>query len=434
MKSLSRRFVAGAALLGACDLSIPTEPLVPVDLVLDFCADDVPVWFAYQNQDGATVRVLPDAGGTFRFTATNRVVIAMVWQEGADYHTEFVYATNRELEALSTAGCLEEAGTKTVNGTVSGFGAGQVSVMSMGFATTSLVSGNASYSLTNLPDRPLDLIASRQGFTGTQRIADRLVIRRTQTFVNNGMVPAIDFDGAEAVAPTTASATVSGILSGEFAYLQNNFFSQLETSHSLSYVEDITNASYTFAAVPLATLAAGDYHDLILLAVNSGDASVRGVENYFRGAVAQTLPLGPPLAQPAITQIQNQEYLRLRMQVGLQNSYDDAISVRYLQQLPLSVTTVSLWGTIGYLRAVFGNWTLDIPDVTGADGWQDAWGMKLTAPVDWTVTAFGGRSELMFGAKPSDGEFVRYAIRSSLPTAQVPIRAASRTPVVRRAR
>ena len=135
--SLPRLFrgVTGAFLatgLLACDLS--TGPQVapnPIDLEIDFCANDIPVWFAYQNLGEPTTRVQPDAQGTFRFTADNRVVIGIVWQAGADYESEFIYASNEELEALSGRECQEEVGVKTVNGTVAGTAAAQIAVVGM---------------------------------------------------------------------------------------------------------------------------------------------------------------------------------------------------------------------------------------------------------------------------------------------------------------
>jgi len=409
-----------ALVLTACDLSVTDpEPQVLVDLALDFCSNDVPVWFAYENQQGSTTRLLPDAEGTFRFTATNRVVIAFVRQNGADYHTEVIYATNRELEATSEVSCLEETGSKTVNGTVAGVGAGQIAVVGMNFASAALQSGNTSYSLTNLPERPLDVVASRQNVSGNVREADRAVLRRTQSFVNNGTVPSIDFSqvGGEVIQTTGANATVSGILTGEFAYLQNNFFSQLETSHSLYYAEDISNATFSFASMPSTSLATGEYHDLVLLSVDAGIGGVRGAENFFHAPSNQTLALGPTLASPTLTTIPHNPFVRIRMQLPAQLSYDDAVSIVYRQQLALSVTTVSIVQTFGFVRAVFGNWQVDIPSFSGSEGWQDAWGLKTGTTIDWSATAFGGRPELMFGAKPNDGEFVRFAIRQSQPTA-----------------
>ena len=398
------------------DAICPRVPAqTPIDLEIDFCSNNVPVWFAYQNIGEATTRVQPDAQGTMRFTAKNRVVLGMVWQVGADYHSEFIYASNEELQEISGRECLEQAGTKTVNGSVGGVTAGQLVMVGMGVANASLTGGNTSWSLTNLPDRPLDLIASRQNLTGTTRSADRIILRRTQNLANNATVPVLDFTATESVAPALANAVVSGIFTNDFAYLQNYFFSQLETAHSLFYTENIDNSTIQIPAVPGALLATGDYHDLNLISINPDDASVRGVENFFRTPSNQTLALGPALEDPNITNIANTEYVRLRLSLPTQLSYNDAVSVDYRQQQSISVTTVRMWATLGYLRQVVNNWIIDIPDLSGADGWQDAWGLKTGFPIEWTVTGYGGRSVLTMGALPEEGEFIRYAIRQSQP-------------------
>jgi hypothetical protein len=421
------RAALGLALIAAtvsCDLSTPTEIQNPLDLELDFCSNAIPEWFAYQNEDmSSATRVFEDAEGTFKFTATNRVTIGMVWVNGGDYHTEFLYTTNEELAALSGVGCLEELGGKTVNGVVSGIGANQVGMVSMSFTSVSVESGNASYSLTNLPERPLDLIARRQVRTATTRIADRVVIRRTQNFTHNGNAPVIDFvNGSDVVPAAATNATISGILSGEFAYMQNNFFSQLETSHSLSHAEDLGNGTQSFAALPQTSLAAGDYHDLILLSIDAAEGSVRGAENFFRAPASQTLALGPVLSLPNVEDISpSSGQVILRLDLPAQLSYDDAISVRYDQQLNLSTISVSQFMTAGYTRGTPGVWVLQVPNLRGAPGWTEAWELRPGAPINWSVTGFGGRAELLFGAKPEDGEFARYGIRHSDPGAALMI-------------
>ena len=403
--------------LAACDLSTPTEVQNPIDLELDFCANDVPEWFAYQNEGtSSATRVFEDAEGTFKFTATNRVTIGMVWENGGDYHTEFIYATNEELAALSSVGCFEELGPKTVNGTVSGIGSGQIGVVSMSFSSVPLEAGTTSYVLTNLPQRALDLIASRQTVTGGSRTADRVVIRRTQ---NATSMPLIDFDDdSEVLQPASVGASVTGILSDESAYLQNNFFSQLQTSHSLSHAEDLGNGTRSFAALPQTSLAVGDYHDLILLSINAPTGSVRGAENFFRAPANQTLALGPALTDPTIDDISSTNgQVILRLQLPAQLSYDDAISVQYDQQVSVSSITVTQVMTAGYTRGTPGVWVLQLPNLRGAPGWTEASELRAGAPINWTVTGFSGRAELLFGAPPEDGEFVRYGIRHSDPGA-----------------
>jgi hypothetical protein len=411
-----------AVLVGcaACDLSTPAEPQNPIDLVLDFCDGAVPIWFAYQNENmAAATRLFEDNDGTFRFTATNRVIIGMVFQNGADYHSEFIYATNEELAGLSATGCFEALGDKTVNGTVNGVGSSQVAVVSMSSASILLESGTTSYSLTNLPERALDLIASRQNVNSASRIADRIYIKRTQSFTNPGAAPPIDFAaGSDVVQAATLTASVSGILSGEFAYLQNTFFSQLRTFHSLSYSDALIDGAVAVAVVPQSSLAVGDYHDLFLISINAATGSVRGSESFFRAPATQTLALGPVLSDPTVTDISiGTGPVVMRLQLPTQLSYNDAVSVRYHQQDDLTSVSATQYVTSEYARGTPSVWVLELPILRAAPGWSATWELQSGMPVEWTVTAFGGRAELLFGARPEDGEFIRYAIRQSDPAA-----------------
>ena len=132
---------------------------------------------------------------------------------------------------------------------------------------------------------------------------------------------------------------------------------------------------------------------------------------------AQTLALGPVLNDPIITDASTGGSVLLQLQLPAQLSYDDAISVEYRQQFSTSVVSVTQFATAGYYRGTPGTWVLPTPDLSGAPGWEEAWELVAGTNIDWTVTGFSGRSELLFGAKPDHGEFVRYAIRHSDPGA-----------------
>src|SRR5436190_1783490 len=100
------------ALLTACSETTTPVSLQPIDIALDFCATEAPVWFAYQNAGEAWVRVVPDAEGTFHFQAKRRVVLAFVRQSGTDYDTQFIGASNFELQSISGLACLDDVGAK----------------------------------------------------------------------------------------------------------------------------------------------------------------------------------------------------------------------------------------------------------------------------------------------------------------------------------
>ena len=419
IRSRSRALIAAVplTLLAACAFEpVPVAPQVPIDLALDFCSDEMPVWFGFQNEGRPWERVLPDADGTFRFTANNFVAIAYVLQNGADYRTEIVGARNTEFEEISGISCLEVVGTKQINGTFTGVTGTQRALISMLFSSTFPLAQQTSYSLTQLADRPLDLIASRVNLTATTQTADRIIIRRSLDLTPNATVAELDFAGPEAVVPQTIGATVSGMLSGESGTMYNNFFSQLRTSHTLFFTEIAGNGEVRLPAVPAAQTAANDYHDLFVN-VNSADgASFRGVERYFRTPTDFAMALGPVAPPPpTFTTEATTPYLRLGvgMPVG---QYLSAASFHLRQQFgTASVTSVTITVTSAfYAGSNVQPWFVVIPDLSQVDGWQNAWGLQAGTPVDWQSTSFQGRSTLLLGAPPEEAETVRFAGRLSL--------------------
>ena len=121
----------------------------------------------------------------------------------------------------------------------------------MSFSSVYLT-GNQPFTLTQLVDRPLDLIASRGDVTTTQQHANKTVIRRAQSQVNGSTMAVINFD-SEGIVPAAGSADLSGVGSPESGFLMNNFFSSLETSHTLTFVDAITDGPTPFEWIPVST-------------------------------------------------------------------------------------------------------------------------------------------------------------------------------------
>ena len=418
MHRLLTRPLLAAAFLGVTSCESGTDPEVqnPIDLVLDFCSDETPVWVAYRNQGADWVRLTPNPEGTVSFTATNDVMLAIVRQNGADYTTEVIFAANTELESVSGTICREEGGTKIVHGTVSGVVGSQISRVGMSLSSVYLGPSQTSFSLGNVPARPVDLVASRYNVTGNNQTADRVVIRRTQDPIHNATMPVIDFAGASALVPTAFGGAISGINTSDIAFAQAYFVSQLGTEHLLANVEPVTNGNVTFYGIPTTALAAGDYHDVFAVAVG-GDGLVRGVERFFTAPASQTLPLGTPLSAPTVTEVSTSPTVRMRVQQPRNGDYSRAMRAEFRQQQQFSSTIVTLLVTQGYDGT--GGWDVTMPDFSAANGWQNAWGFVDGPSIEWTIAAYGGRPELLFGAPPTDGETVRFASRESPTNAAV---------------
>jgi len=412
--SLPKLFAASltALAVSACDDTTAPVPQKLVNVLLDFCSNDTPVWFAFQAEGGQWTQLSPNTEGTYSFQANNHTALAFVRQSGGDYRTEIIYATSTDLEKISGQACLEEGGTKQVNGTIAGLGVAQSAFVTMNFSSVKLDPPQASFSLVQLAERPLDVVASRANVTATTQSADRIIIRRSRNFVNNASMPVLDFASAEALIPTTFTTTISGLGAGETTLLQNNFFSQLETSQTLFALAGVANGSTSVVGVPATTLAAGDYHDLFAFGVTA-TGIVRGSERFFHAPSNQTLALSGTLAAPLVTTLGTTPYVRLRAELARQSEYGGAMNVEYSQQHSnFTVTTVSLSATEAYFDA--HRWVVDIPDLSNVAGWQNSWGLiSGGGAIDWNVSAHSGRPELIFGAKPNDGETVNFSSRAS---------------------
>lgn len=419
MTHRSLRGVAAIAVLAttpAClDVANPVFQQPDIEVSLDFCADETPIWIAYQDEDG-WVRLTPDASGTVTFSAPYPVALAMVHVNGADTRGELILTTNTVLDKVSGQQCLEETGTKTLNGSTAGVQSEQLALITAGFASLYRTSAQNTFTLSNVATRPLDIIASRMNIVGTtEQHANRTIIRRSQNLVSGATIPLFDFEASEAILPTSATAVVSGLSASDQAFITNNFFSQLGTSHLMTYKEGITNGNVELDAIPGGNQATGDYHD-VFITVTTTSQGVRGVERFFRVPGSHTLQVGPSLTSTNISTEGTTPYLRLRSRLPTQAEYPSASSVEFFQQSQFAATRWTITATAGVFAGVLAPfWDLQLPDFSGAPGWQNAWGLQPNVEYSWTTTSYGVRAELLFGAAPNDGELTQYALRMSEP-------------------
>lgn len=401
-------------IVGACDSTTEPEEQRLVNVLLDFCANDTPVWFAFRNQDADWVRVNPDAEGTFALTATNRVILAFTRLDGASPHTEIVYAHNMELETISGRACLEETGSIQVNGSVTGVGAGELAQVSANFETVFVdPEVQTAFELSQLPARPVDIVASRVSVDGPSHASNRVIIRRSFPPTNNATLQPLDFSvvSTEVFTPTTATLSITGA-TGAGGYVLSNFFSQLETSHELTYLDGLPPSSVSVTAIPTAQLAEGDYHSVFAV-VFDASGNARGAQRYFRAPAVLPMPIAGEAPSPAISAIASAPYLRLRASAQRPTAYGGAFNIEYMQTQSISERRVTVTMTRLY-HSGGGTWTVDVPDLSSVAGWQNGWGLQSGgSAIDWTAIVIGGRGELALGAPPEDGEGLPFATFSS---------------------
>jgi hypothetical protein len=390
--------------LSACSLAVDPPPQgTPIELKLDFCANDTPIWFAIQDVGEPFEVITPDASGTFTFESRGRVTVAYVRQRGNDYRTDILYTTNLALEPLATLTCLEQGGSKQVNGTVNGLTGGQFGNVSMSASSAIVPPGQSAWSLSQLVDRPLDVVASRMDSANGSQHANKTIIRNAQNPANGSTIAALDFN-TEGIAPAQSTVNISGVGITDRGSLSNTVVTAMGTSHLITFVDSVVDGPVPVETVTSALLAT-DYHKMALLATATG--AVRTTERYFRSLGTQGLVLGPPLIEPSVSLVGATPYVRLRTQVLGQVDYSTMVNTLYHQQTPSQAIDVSMSVTASYFAGTPVEWNLPTPNFDGLPGWQNAWGLK-TGAIAWRVTSYFGRPQVVFGAPPNltDGETV----------------------------
>ncbi|HKW09622.1 MAG TPA: hypothetical protein VJO33_04535, partial [Gemmatimonadaceae bacterium] len=142
---------------------------------VQYCSSDTPIWFGYQNDGASWVRVAVGANNTFTFSATPKVAIAAVTQSGsgqtASYDLTVVYTTPAEIGALAGAICAQQGGSKQLNGSVAGLAVTEAAQIAMGSSSAFALSTPGTFTLSNLPDGALDLVAGRFPFGDPNTLA-----------------------------------------------------------------------------------------------------------------------------------------------------------------------------------------------------------------------------------------------------------------------
>jgi hypothetical protein len=91
-----------------------------------------------------------------------------------------------------------------------------------------------------------------------------------------------------------------------------------------------------------------------------------------------------------------------------QSEYNRYFSANYSQSTANRTATVT--ATAGYFGTA--SWDVSIPDLTGAAGWTNTWGLLNGTGIDWNMSAIGG-ALYQLDATIADGTTFRSAQRSS---------------------
>jgi hypothetical protein len=401
----------------ACSGDKIEGPSGPTETVsFQMCEDFRPNWMAIQNEGDVWKAITVPATGPVTFDATEKVSVAMALSFFGFGGFTTVFNVTRE-ELSGTVAFLDcdglAFGDRELNGTVSGLVGDNYAEISAAALTTT-AGGSLAWSLTELPNKSMDLVAARVS-DAFLRTMDRVIVRRgiLPGPPGSAPIPVLNFAGAEAQPPADATLTLSNVGS-DVVSVSNTFLTANGTTHSLTNSFS-PGTVHPFQSIPPALTIAGDLHELDATA--STTEGFREVTHYFRTAANKALTFGAPVGSPTVTTITSGPPKRMRAQLASQTDYPTGVAVTFSQstncgETCFTVYVVGVLTTAAFLGGTPATWDVIIPDMSAA-GYQASWGLQNNATlVDWDVTAIGGNSSAVLGA-PIDGAIVVSATRSS---------------------
>lgn len=407
-------------------LVVVTAPAMASTSIV-FCAADVPSWFAIRNEGFGWQQVTP-TGNTFNFSATERVSLAFVF-ESSEFSDFNIYHMQRsEVAFLSDADC----GSRSYSGQVTGLTTGQSALVVMGTTADLPDASSPSYALDDLPDRPLDLVATR-GIVTNQTLPspDRIIVRRGIDLASGSVIPELNFTATESAAPTSASLTVTNAAPNARITLQNSLLTSTGT-FALLQLAEAPSTPTTLYFVPADKLVASDLHELYVDATTTSALTAEAHVEYSTTPGDRSVTLGPAITVPSVTTVAAGAYARPRATFASQSEYPSVVLARFLQSTLASAKFVTTVMTDAFVGGTPQQWDVLVPDFSGAPGFDADWMLASNTSTQYVTQAFGGPTDLLFGIGAAAGESYRFAYRqSSATTALRQLRA--NTPPLRRA-
>ena len=329
-------------------------------------------WIARRDGAGDWETITSPDGVYSIELSSDRFGLAWVCEAGAARSLYYFHATTGEFPTL-TRSCPAAVAAPT--GTLSF----QVTDLDEnGSAVVSFGNGGGSMSMAD-DTVDIDLQVGDWDFVTTVKPNDITIgrVAITTGAIDQGQTTAIQISATgDTVAVTNFTATVAGI-DPEAAVVSAHLLSAGGTRAPLHQP-----AEGDYATVPTASLREGDLHLVTATAVL--DNVIRVAGTYFRDGKAVSLELPAGFA-PELVAAATEPYLRLAATwdewPGAELYYLDA-----RQGFETTTRRVRWLATADWLSGgEAGGWTQ--PDLSGAAGWSDAWGMDPAEQVFWTLHA-----------------------------------------------
>ncbi|HUQ46340.1 MAG TPA: hypothetical protein VM033_06800 [Gemmatimonadaceae bacterium] len=399
------------------------------NVVFNLCTADTPLWVGYQSGTGAWTSLPVSASRAYSFSVAGVGAIASVVPNGGDgtrfgYETVILYGSAADLQSIGGGACTA-AGAKTVSGSVTGVPTSETATVALGHASVTVATG--AFSLGGVAEGAHDLLATRDFSNANEEGTSKLIIRRALDPATGSVLPVLDFAAAEAITPAIATLTLSNTAADQtLAYAE--FMTANGTSAYMSGTFAVGGQTL-YRGVPAGNLLAGDLH--AILAFSRGSTSVRGLSTWFTSAVNRSIAMPPAMAATSVSMVASAPYARFRMQVPAQREYGALLFSQYEQFAPAPGPTdrvVGVVATAGYFNGLPPTWVTVVPDLTGASGFNAAWGLVAGAATEFYAEVDGGA---LLSVAPAEGTMSTFAATGGT-TSATGATVASRSPASRR--
>jgi hypothetical protein len=318
---------------------------------------------------------------TFNVASGTAAIAAATLPAAGESSVLVYYATQSEMVTANLEDLCDAAVSgKTVGATVAGIDqmASEGVSLTLGdsYAETSI---DGPVSFTAVPDGNLDLVGYLWSYTASP---NRMILRRDLNPADGADLSPIDFDGSEAFDPITAQITLQG-----GSGVGGAWFMEYATSPSAGacYYAPLDDAAYvaspiTMPGAPPAQQQAGDFH------VVTATDGLFTVSETFATLANRTISFGAALPAPTITDITGAAaYRRLRAELTLPAEYNSITTFALTD--PSGDHGIAAIATAGWLGGL--NVSLEIPELSGLAGWDDAWAPSGSVTTDWGFIGYG---------------------------------------------
>lgn len=357
-----------------------------------------PSFFAFQGSGGGWTQVASQGGSfAFRLPQERMSIIYTVPAQTDGSSSAHMYSmTTDEFLQFATQPCPSQAGSKTINGTFSNLPAEHALVVTMGTAAATVDPNANAFSIVNVADGALDVMASTQkAAPNGGQIADAVVIRRALSVADGASLVGFDLGGSEPTVVSNGTITVSGLTPEDVATVSETYYTNTRTRHSLLSGAAV-NGTTPNVGLSDALSVAGDFyiHELAVLSNERRRAMVR----YDDAPGNRTLAVGPPLSAPTFTKLSATPFGRVSVSLPAQSEYASFVFARVATGSgTATLHQVDMIVTAGYLGAAPTTWTLAVPDLTQVPGYPSQLTLGFPGTLTWQVSAHRGPIAGFFG-------------------------------------